>query len=55
MSAQHSGFGHKVWESETCKPEPSDEETYDQEPYKNISMLKLKGSLFIPTTIHKHA
>jgi hypothetical protein len=55
MSAQQSGFGRKVWERETCKPKPSDEGTYDQEPHKNISMLKLKGPLLIQITIHKHA
>jgi hypothetical protein len=44
MSAQHSGFDHKVWESETCKSKPSDEETYDQEPHKNHINAQIKRS-----------
>ena len=55
MSAQQSGFSRKVWVREMCKPKPSDEGTYDQEPQKNISMLKLKSHLLIQITIHKHA
>jgi hypothetical protein len=55
MIAQQSGLGLKVWERETYKPKSSDKGTHDQEPHKNISMLKLNGPLLIQITIHKHA
>jgi hypothetical protein len=41
MIAQQGGLGSKVWEREIYKPKYSDKGMYDQEPHKNILMLKL--------------